>query len=815
MSIQHKQTIIDRIIFIGIIALLIFAPLAFGSVHVWAYTIIEIGVFFLLALWVVDRLFFSKSDAIEWVRTSVNLVLILLIALIGIQMVPLPSSMIALLSPRTFADKMQLFDMIQKAYGAALPKPSWICLSYYFHPTLTESLKLMAHIGMFFLVLNTIRSRRQINILIYSLILVGLFEASYAVVQIFSTNPQVWWWRSRVGTFHHFASGTFIGSNHFAAYMGMVLCLLLGFIVAQKRKTARLTSGLGGFRSSFQRAVGWFSPESEHPKLIFFFFVAVFIGVAILLSASRGSIFSIGISMVLLSVLLFSKRQHRIYGGLALSLFLATLAYGLHVGIDPTLDKFKQNQGFYDRLKTTRTIIPMIADYPIIGVGWGNFRYLYPRYIDDFDRVSTSGYAHNDWIESGTEAGIAGGVLILIAFAGYLVKMIRIWMRRRDLYALGVGTGVITGLLSIGIHSFFDFNMHVPANALTLSVLLGIGYAAVHRQGHGYSENFFYTVRKIRLSWMLRIVMGCAAVMVLFAGIFASGRHFLAEAHCPTEWNSTLNLNWSPELMDIEKAISYNPLNAEYYFKKANYYINLTSNQISHKKKDAESRGQRTEDRGQRTEGGEEAKRKAQGTKQIAKSAKLIQGMKVMSGEEFEREKNERAIKSLENAVRLNPARGIYWYELGKRYSLKDYDSLNYLNRWLPAADACFDMGIYCAPKDADMLFHVAWYWVWRSGLFPRNNEPVSSEERVASQQKPIRSQEDGVLKFLRLFQRSLLLNPDNLKRAASRVWEYYPYDDVVLEIVPEGDEALERRVLQVIVKETVGSRGRGSGNSD
>ena len=48
----------------------------------------------------------------------------------------------------------------------------------------------------------------------------------------------------------------------------------------------------------------------------------------------------------------------------------------------------------------------------IAGVGLGKFRYLYPRYLPaEYDGVSSSGYAHNDWLEAGTETGFPGLVL--------------------------------------------------------------------------------------------------------------------------------------------------------------------------------------------------------------------------------------------------------------------------------------------------------------------------------------------------------------------------------------------------------------------
>ena len=92
MEYRYQQTRIDRIIFLGILLLLIFAPLAFGSVHVWAYSIVEFGVFLLLALRFADHLIVSRSKTLTWVKTPVNLILVMLLVLIGLQLLPLRES---------------------------------------------------------------------------------------------------------------------------------------------------------------------------------------------------------------------------------------------------------------------------------------------------------------------------------------------------------------------------------------------------------------------------------------------------------------------------------------------------------------------------------------------------------------------------------------------------------------------------------------------------------------------------------------------------------------------------------------------------
>jgi len=741
MVYSNNNSLIDKFVFTGTLALLIFAPLAFGAIHVWAYTVVEIGVFFLLALYLLDQMV-SGCGRVEWVKTPVNWVLAALLVLIGLQMVPMPPWVVKFLSPLTYADKRQMLDVLAAAGDAGAGTNGWMPLAYYLHPVRIELLKTVAYIGMFFLVLNTATSRKRLDILVVVLISVGLFEALYAVYQNFSDIPRVWWWKSRVGG-ARYASGTYIVSNHFAGYMEMVLPLAMGWMMAQKKHTRRVGRKLRGGRSAVQRAVGWFAPESANPKMLVLGFISVIMGVGLLMSASRGGILSFGASMVVTAALFLKRQPYRKFGVGILLFCLVMVGYGLTVGIDPALKKFERSEaGLTKRLTTSQSMMPMVGDYPAAGTGWGNFRYLYPRYAPDYDGVYTSGYSHDDWLEGVTDLGLPGGMLLVSAFWLYAVKMIRLWFNRRDERALGIGAGVLTGLLSMGIHSFFDFNMHVPANPLTLAALLGIGYAAVHRQGRGYSESFFYSKRKIFLNRFRRIP-GILMVLFLFGfGSVTAGRHLAAEAAYATEWNSTMNLNYQPELVDIEQAVSRNPANAECYFKRALWY---ETRQASHEK--------------ERNAG------------------------------------NEQAIAALQQAVRLNPARGLFWYHLGKRYSLKSYDPYGYLTQWLPLAERCFDIALKCAPMDSAMQFDVAWYWVWRASILPENGLLTVTDGGTVA------SREEGIQKFQYYFSRALQLKPALWKRAVERVWEYYPVDRVVLKCIPEDDKNLQSQVLKWTVR--------------
>ncbi len=50
----------------------------------------------------------------------------------------------------------------------------------------------------------------------------------------------------------------------------------------------------------------------------------------------------------------------------------------------------------------------------------------------------------------------------------------------------GAAFAVVMGSVAIGIHSTVDFNLHIPANAAYLSVLLVLGWVALELRQKGH-----------------------------------------------------------------------------------------------------------------------------------------------------------------------------------------------------------------------------------------------------------------------------------------------------------------------------------------
>jgi len=509
-----KAGLADRLVFGGTLAVLVFAPLAFGSVHVWAYTICVMAVAVLLTLKALDVLLTPGGTGPGWVCTPLTLPAALLAVLAALQLAPLPLAWLARLSPLAAADRAVLAEVLARAGAAA---PAWGAAAYHPHAAGIKSLLLLTAFGMWLLVVHTARTRQRIDLLAWTLAAVGLFEALYGLGQAFGAAPGVWWWPSRTAPM---ASGTFVGANHFASYLILVLPLTLGFAMAHRRPRLRMTQGLGGGRAALQRLLDLFAPEAAAPRRLVLFGAALVMGLGLLLSGSRGGIVALAAALLLTAAMMVRRSRTRQQGLLTILFCLAVLLFGLGVGIDHTMADFafeKAQAGLAMRWERSKSLVPMLADYPLAGVGLGSWRDLYGRYVPEGIGYLNAGHAHNDWLEVGTELGLPGLAVMALGFAALWIKLARAWQGRRDPHALGLGAGVLAGITALALHSFFEFSLHIPANPLTLATVAGLGYAALHRHSRGLLEHFSCPTRRPPETGWARAAL--AVTLVLAAGL--------------------------------------------------------------------------------------------------------------------------------------------------------------------------------------------------------------------------------------------------------------------------------------------------------
>lgn len=107
------------------------------------------------------------------------------------------------------------------------------------------------------------------------------------------------------------------------------------------------------------------------------------------------------------------------------------------------------------------------------GVGMGAFEVAYPKYqtvVTD----SVIDYAHDDYIQFFADVGLLGWIVAPVSIAMFLVMSFRRLRSRLEQEPGWLQLGAAIGVCGILVHSFSDFNLHIPANAAWCAFATGL-----------------------------------------------------------------------------------------------------------------------------------------------------------------------------------------------------------------------------------------------------------------------------------------------------------------------------------------------------
>jgi hypothetical protein len=128
-------------------------------------------------------------------------------------------------------------------------------------------------------------------------------------------------------------------------------------------------------------------------------------------------------------------------------------------------------------------------------------------------------FAHNDYAQFLAEAGLAGitGAAVVMALVGWRLR--QSWATADGSERL-VQAAALSGLAGLALHSGFDWNLHVPANTLIASILLGIAMAPSARGSAAGSSTLVGQVRHAARYRMALIGLAAAAGWILTVSAF-------------------------------------------------------------------------------------------------------------------------------------------------------------------------------------------------------------------------------------------------------------------------------------------------------
>lgn len=131
------------------------------------------------------------------------------------------------------------------------------------------------------------------------------------------------------------------------------------------------------------------------------------------------------------------------------------------------------------RLQLWRDTWLMIQDRPWLGWGPFSYRWVYPHFWHHMNSYLDPQYAHNDYLHTWAEYGLAGLVLVVGAAVVGAVTMIRRLLRVESERAFTLVVGFLGALVATAAHAGFDYNFHIYGNVQTLVMMAGLAAGAL------------------------------------------------------------------------------------------------------------------------------------------------------------------------------------------------------------------------------------------------------------------------------------------------------------------------------------------------
>ena len=115
----------------------------------------------------------------------------------------------------------------------------------------------------------------------------------------------------------------------------------------------------------------------------------------------------------------------------------------------------------------------IVKDYPVFGAGGGGWEALYHKYQGYLYWTSV---VHNDWLQIWVEVGTVGFLLYVGIWLQFLLYAWLVRCRAENSADRVLAVGLAAAALNIGVHSFIDADLSIPAIAMVLDFRGSKGY---------------------------------------------------------------------------------------------------------------------------------------------------------------------------------------------------------------------------------------------------------------------------------------------------------------------------------------------------
>ncbi len=406
----------------------------------WVSTVLFVGCI-CLVYWFFTRRRLMAPRITGWVRW----VIWALPCYCAFQLLPLPLGLLRALSPARAELVVALGPVISGVSSAPLAVNPPMAMLWGF--------TLLGYIATFFLVREL--GWRFVDrpwVTVVPLLVIGFLEAGIGMIQVSAG------WPNTEG------SGTYTNRDHFSGMLEMLLPLavVFGWAILQR------------LRETFERSM-W--PAIQ---VCVVWGTAALLLIAIVYSLSRMGFFVALCSLFVTGALCFGPRMpSKNFRTVSLTLLaLGALALFVFLPPDQLVARFAEMSASGKisadtRLYLWKETLSLIDEYRWFGCGLGGFESTFLKYQDIVNGYRVE-MAHNDYLQYLAELGFVGFGLLVAAMVGVLIPVVKGLVRVTDENRRLLLVGCVGSFVAIALHSFVDFNLYIPANAMILAWIAGV-----------------------------------------------------------------------------------------------------------------------------------------------------------------------------------------------------------------------------------------------------------------------------------------------------------------------------------------------------
>lgn len=214
------------------------------------------------------------------------------------------------------------------------------------------------------------------------------------------------------------------------------------------------------------------------------------------------------------------------------------------------LYRLTNSQTLESRILFWENSLQMAKDYPLLGVGLGNWQIHFPKYglnrFEDYAIVngeSTLQRPHNDFIWILCETGILGLLAYLMIFGVVFYQLYSLIKNTNDANEKWKFFFILSALIGYLVISFFDFPYERIEHQVIVMLLLALSTSAYYKMATKTTKNY--------KSWLWVLI-----IPVTYSFLVSFYR-FNGEKHALKMYTAKANKNWSETIYEAQKANHY------------------------------------------------------------------------------------------------------------------------------------------------------------------------------------------------------------------------------------------------------------------